>query len=69
MTLWDLFASHSTLRAVIDAVLEGNLGRALVGEPVDPRVARLDIGCYAIFGGDAGVPEAAGLVESVSAPC
>ena len=46
----DLFNDHTELRAVIDAALEGRLGR--VAPSPDARAARLDIGCYAIFGGD-----------------
>jgi GNAT superfamily N-acetyltransferase len=69
MAVADFYAGHSTLRAVIEAVLEGNLGRVNVDGPARPRVARLDLGCYAIFGGDAGASGATALVASVSPPC
>ena len=58
-----LFEGHRTLRAVIDAVLDGHLGRVVVDEAGNPEAARLDIGCYAIFGGDPGAPGAVGLVR------
>ncbi len=64
-TLRPLFARHTTLRAVIDAVLEGRMGRAQANHPAAPTAARLDLGCYHVLGGDpagAGVRE---LVETV----
>lgn len=63
-----LFQGHSTLRAVIDSVLEGRLGEARVDDPDSPRTACLEIGCYAIFGGDPGAEGAHRLVAAVSPP-
>jgi GNAT superfamily N-acetyltransferase len=60
-----LFEDRVTLRAVVASVLEGRLGRAVADCATAPRVARLALGCYAIFGGDPHHPAAAGLVRSV----
>jgi RimJ/RimL family protein N-acetyltransferase len=48
--LLPLFARHETLRAVVDSVLEGRLGRAWMSS-ARPDAARLSLGCYDIFGG------------------
>lgn len=62
-----LFGAHATLRAVIECGLEGILGRVVApGSP--PRAARIDLGCYAIFGGDATTDDAERLVREVEAP-
>ena len=50
--LTPLFAERVTLTAVTDAVLEGRLGAAYVDDPEHPRLARLELGCYTVFGGD-----------------
>jgi GNAT superfamily N-acetyltransferase len=63
-----LFRKHRTLRSVIDCVLERRLGTITADDPNRPRVARLELGCYAIFGGDAGHTEAERLVRSVGPP-
>jgi GNAT superfamily N-acetyltransferase len=63
-----LFEDRVTLRAVVASVLEGRLGRAVADCATAPRVARLALGCYAIFGGDPHHPAAAGLVRSVEPP-
>ena len=52
-SLEPLFASHTCLRGVIASALEGRLGSAVVDDADTPNVARLDIGCDAILGGDA----------------
>jgi len=58
----DFFEDHS-LRAVIDACLEGMAGEIqTVG--TQPAAARLDVGCYAIFGGDPDTDEALHLIQS-----
>src|SRR5262245_57764889 len=63
----DLFEHHAELRAVIEAVVEGRLGRAaLAGEPA--QAARLSLGCYEVFGGDARHGGARRLVETVVPP-
>lgn len=63
-----LFAERDELRAVVDCVLEGHLGQAVVDDPQTPRVARLDIGCYAVLGGDPFAPAARQLIGEVRAP-
>lgn len=63
-----LFDGHRTLRAVIDCVLEGRLGRISSDSTRTPTVARLDLGCYAIFGGDPSRAESVSLVREVPAP-
>jgi len=68
MALVDLFNNYRMLRAVIDSVLEGRLGRAVADGETVPRTARLDIGCYALFGGDPSAPGAARLVREAPAP-
>jgi hypothetical protein len=44
-----LFAAHRTLPAILEAALEGRLGSV----ERDGDAARLSLGCYEIFGGDA----------------
>jgi GNAT superfamily N-acetyltransferase len=58
------FAGRVELGAVIEAVLEGRQGRATVAG----TAARLSIGCYEIFGGDASGPEARELVAGSARP-
>jgi GNAT superfamily N-acetyltransferase len=58
------FSGQVELGAVIDAVLEGRQGRATVAG----GAARLSIGCYEIFGGDATEPEARALVAGAARP-
>ncbi len=62
-----LFDRHLP-RAVVAAVVEGRLGSVDADDPADPRVARLDIGCYAIVGGDPRHPKARGLLATVVPP-
>ena len=64
----ELFSTHRLLRAVIEAGVEGRLGRMYDDGADPPRAARLDIGCYAIFGGACG-PAALPLIRSAPAPC
>jgi len=59
-----LFDNHRTLRAVIESVLEGRLGRSTIRD----GAARLDLGCYAIFGGDAASDAVPALVNDVVPP-
>lgn len=63
--LGDLFSGHIQLRAVIDSVLEGRLGDALVDAESGPTAAILRIGCYWICGGEA--QAARSLIAEVSA--
>lgn len=63
-----LFAGRRELRAVVDGVLDGGLGVAHADDPGRPRCARLDVGCYAIFGGEASAAAARAMVEAVTAP-
>jgi GNAT superfamily N-acetyltransferase len=63
-----LFRSHTRLRAVLDAVLEGRGGRVLTAAD-SPQAAILDFGCYRIPGGDAGSDEAERLISSLAGPC
>jgi len=67
-TLAPLFNERTELRAVVDSVLEGHLGRAFVDDPEAPGVARLDLGCYAIFGGDPFAPAARELIRTLQPP-
>jgi hypothetical protein len=60
-----LFAHHETLRAVIDAAVDGRGGRIMVGRDV----ALLEWGCYRIPGGDAAAPGAVDLMASLRADC
>lgn len=63
-----LFADRKTARAVIEAILEGSLGRARADDSACPRVAQLDLGCYSIFAGDASSPLAEKWLREVTAP-
>jgi GNAT superfamily N-acetyltransferase len=58
------FARFRELRAVVDAVVEGHLGHAVV----DGEAARLSLGCYELFGGDPASPGARRLVASAARP-
>jgi GNAT superfamily N-acetyltransferase len=64
-----LFDEHGMLRAVIESALERRLGEIHYDDPNAPEVGRIDLGCYAVFSGDAGHPLAAewltGLVPPV----
>jgi GNAT superfamily N-acetyltransferase len=62
--LAEMFSGRVELGAVIEAAVEGRLG----GATVDRGAARLTIGCYEIFGGDATSPGARGLVEAAARP-
>jgi GNAT superfamily N-acetyltransferase len=67
-SLVPLYEERTELRAVTDAVLEGRLGAAVADRAAGPRVARLDIGCYSIFGGDPALPASRELVRTVASP-
>ena len=58
------FDGHRELRAVVEAVLEGRQGVVTR----DGAAARLTIGCYEIFGGDAASEGAARLIASSARP-
>jgi len=58
------FSGRVEVGAVIEAVVEGRLGRVTVAGDA----ARLSIGCYEMFGGDASCPEARGLVAASARP-
>jgi len=62
-----LFDRQETLRAVVDAVLEGRLGRAWSSTGT-PGAARLSLGCYEIFGGRPDPAAARELARGISAP-
>jgi GNAT superfamily N-acetyltransferase len=59
-----MFSGFVALGAVVEAVVEGRLGHSTVAGDA----ARLSIGCYEIFGGDASCPEARGLVAGAARP-
>lgn len=63
-----LFDEHRTLRAVIDSALEQRLGEVHYDEPNAPKIGRIDLGCYAIFSGDAAHPLATEWVTALAAP-
>lgn len=59
-----LFAAQRTLPAIVEAGLEGRLGTiARVGE-----AARLSLGCYEVFAGDAACAGAARLIAGAARP-
>lgn len=60
------FFAHHPLQAIIEAGLEGELGRLDVDSDAKPTAARILLGCYAVFGGDASA--AADLVRGLNAP-
>ena len=62
-----LFAAHRNLRAVIEGVLDGVLGRAWCDERGE--VARLQLGVYQILGGDPGGAAGTRLLGAIPAPC
>lgn len=59
-----LFTHHRTLRAIVEAGLEGRQGRI----ERDGEAARLSLGCYEMFGGDPGSPGARRLVLGAARP-
>jgi len=63
-----LFDEYKTLRAVIDSALEKRLGKVRYDDPDAPGVGRIDLGCYAIFSGDAAHPLAAEWVAGLTPP-
>lgn len=48
----ELFAEYTTLRSVIDCALEGRAGRVTVEGSGPACAARIDLGCYVVFGGE-----------------
>lgn len=63
-----LFEERTELRAVVDSVIEGHLGRAWADRVDRPRVARLDLGCYSVLGGDPSSSSSRELVAAVAPP-
>jgi GNAT superfamily N-acetyltransferase len=66
-SLAGLFTRHFYLRAVVEAVLQGNQGSIRTFEK-PPRAARLDLGCYAVPGGDPSAPAARRLLAELTGP-
>jgi len=64
LDLVPLFETHHALRAIVDAVLEGRQGSAVR----DGDAARLSLGCYEVFGGDASSAAARRLVAGAARP-
>jgi GNAT superfamily N-acetyltransferase len=62
--LESFFGRRVELGAVIEAVLEGRLGHATLAA----GAARLSIGCYEMFGGDASSPTARDLIAGAARP-
>jgi hypothetical protein len=62
--LQSFFGGRVELGAVIESVLEGHLGHATVAADS----ARLSIGCYEIFGGEASSSDAGALVAGAARP-
>jgi GNAT superfamily N-acetyltransferase len=65
--LLPLFSRHETLRAVVDSVLEGRLGRSWISSRA-PAAARLSLGCYDIFGGAAEPAAVRELAPAIEPP-
>jgi GNAT superfamily N-acetyltransferase len=59
------FDGHRTLPAIVEAVLEGRQGRA----ERDGGAARLSLGCYEVYGGDAASAGARRLVAGARPSC
>lgn len=59
-----LFARHRTLRAIVEAGVEGRQGTIVR----DGDAARLSLGCYHVFGGDPASPGARRLIENAEGP-
>ena len=66
--LTSLFETHQHLPALRESVLEGRIGQVWVDDVSRPRIARMDVGCYSIFGGDPAHPQASDLIRRVQAP-
>lgn len=65
-SLVPLFRSHRP-SFLIDAIVEGHLGSALVDDGAAPSIARLTYADVVVFGGDSAHPVARNLAETV--PC
>ena len=65
--LSEFYEHHPRLRAVIEAVLEGRQGSIRALED-PPRATRLDLGCYAVPGGDPASPSARALLAELAGP-
>ncbi len=50
---------------ILDSILEGHLGTAVVDDEVEPGIAQLSFADVVIFGGDSTCPAALGLAESL----
>jgi GNAT superfamily N-acetyltransferase len=66
--LGPLFEGHRHLAAIREAVLEDRLGRVWGNRSEEPEAARIDLGCYAIFGGDPRAPGVDELLQRVEVP-
>lgn len=64
MSVAGLFAGQTTLRAIVEAGVEGRQGRI----ERDGDAARISLGCYELFGGDPGSAGARRLVASAARP-
>ena len=61
-----LFVHHRHLRVVVDAILQGYCGTAVVSPGSKVQVAQLTVGVFTFFGGDPTQPLARTLVERLS---
>ncbi len=66
--LRSLFTAHPHLPALRESVLEGRIGQVWVDDSEHPRIARMDVGCYSIFGGDSKHADAIDAIRAVQAP-
>jgi hypothetical protein len=61
-----LFAHHTHLRVVVDAILQGYCGTALASAGTNADVAQLTVGVFTFLGGDPTQPLARPLIERLS---
>jgi GNAT superfamily N-acetyltransferase len=66
-SITEFYDSHPRLRAVIEAALAGKQGSIRALED-PPRATRLDLGCYAVPGGDSESSSARALLTELAGP-
>lgn len=57
-----LYAAHTLMPVMIDAVIDGGMGRALIGPPSLAPAALLELGAFALFAGDPQSPAVPALI-------
>ncbi len=62
--LWPLYARHTLMPVMIEAVLDGSMGRAFAAQDLQAPAAFLELGAFALFAGDPASPAVPALVRA-----